>query len=233
MLVSFFRLQRFQDRLQVRAAEFPIEAIGKCLQVDIGRVHVPEKLAAWLVCNVAGRHGHGEYVLLMTGLRSIHCVLEEDDRVVVGESHAEGTVGDGGPCDFCRRSLLLEPVEVARFRHVPVLAELAGEIASGRAERQHRRTRQEVVQRLFLDGIDAKPAGAAIGGQYHLIAGTGTHETQAALPFMEPAEAGAKVTLQTAVVNRVPVAARNTFDAVALLTDQRGLSHIKTGSQSA
>ena len=39
--------------------------------------------------------------------------------------------------------------------------------------------------------------------------------------------------MQTAVVTRVPVAARNTFDAVALFADQRGLSHIKTGSQSA
>ena len=90
-----------------------------------------------------------------------------------------------------------------------------------------------MVERLLLYWVDAKAAGAAIGGQHDLVVRPGTHETQAALPFMEPAEAGAKVTLQTAVVNRVPVAARSTFDAVALFTDQSGLSHIKTGSQSA
>ena len=90
-----------------------------------------------------------------------------------------------------------------------------------------------MVERLFLYRIDAKPTGAAIGGQQDLPARPAAHKAQPALTVMETAKAGAQVTLQTAVVNWVPVAARNTFDAVALFADQRGLSHIKTVSQSA
>jgi hypothetical protein len=61
----------------------------------------------------------------------------------------------------------------------------------------------------------------------------GAHETEPALPLAQSAKAGAEVTLQTAVVNSVPVTARNTFDAVALCGVRRGLSHIKTRCQSA
>jgi hypothetical protein len=113
------------------------------------------------------------------------------------------------------------------------LTELAGQVATSGAEGQDRRSGQEMVERFLLDRVDAKAAGAAIGGQYNLLPVAGAHEAQAALAIVKPAEAWAEITLKTAVVRPMPITARNTFDAVALFTDQWGLSHIKTASQSA
>jgi hypothetical protein len=50
----------------------------------------------------------------------------------------------------------LQPVQVAGLRDIPVLAELAGEIAAGSAEGQNGRAGQEVVQRLLFDRIEAE-----------------------------------------------------------------------------
>ena len=42
------------------------------------------------------------------------------------------------------------------------------QVAAGRAEGEHRRARQEVVERLLLDRVDAEAAGAAVGGEHDL-----------------------------------------------------------------
>ena len=42
------------------------------------------------------------------------------------------------------------------FEMSPILAELTREVTAGGAERQHRRAWQKMVQRLFLDRVDAE-----------------------------------------------------------------------------
>jgi len=86
-----------------------------------------------------------------------------------------------------------------RFAHVPVLAELAGEIAAGRAERQHGRAGQEVIERLFLDRIDAEPARAAVGEQPDLAAFGPANKAQAALSVVHLARTRAHIALHPTV----------------------------------
>src|ERR1044071_2744595 len=54
-----------------------------------------------------------------------------------------------------------------RNKRIGVKTELAGEVATGGAERQHRSPRQEMIQRLLLYGIDTEAAGAPVGVELH------------------------------------------------------------------
>src|SRR5438132_14396228 len=99
-----------------------------------------------------------------------------------------------------------ERVHLAGLGHVPVLAELAGEIASGRAEREHTRPRQEMIERLLFDGIDAKAAGPAVAEELDAAGFRPAYETQPSLPIVQLAGPGADVALHASVVEQVPVA---------------------------
>src|SRR5262249_7360321 len=96
-------------------------------------------------------------------------------------------------------------VDLARLADVPVLAELAGQVAAGGAEREDRGAGQEVVQRLLLDRIDAEAARPAIGREDDLVVQPGAHEAEPALPLPQLAEARAEVALDALAVDRVPV----------------------------
>src|SRR5208337_5465890 len=100
-------------------------------------------------------------------------------------------------------------VQLARLGDVPVLAELAAEVAARRAEREDRRTRQEMGERLLLDRIDAETARPAVGREHDLASLAGPDEAEPALAFVQLAEARAKITLHPAVNQPVPVLRRN------------------------
>ena len=141
------------------------------------------------------------------GLRHVDGVLQEDHRIVVGKGDAAAAAGLGGAGDRLGRGPIGQPVELPRLRDVPVLAELAGQVAAGGAERQDRRAGQEVVERLLLDGVDAEAAGAAVGGQHHPVAAARPDEAQPALALVQLAQPRADVALHPPVVERMPVAA--------------------------
>jgi hypothetical protein len=166
---------------------------------------VPVELDAGLGADLAGRDRHGPDPPLVAGLRHVDGVLQEDDRIVVGERHAPAPEAMGGLGDDLGCRLIGQGVGLARLADVPVLAELAGQVAPGRPEREHRRPRQEVVERLLLDRIDAEPARPAPSLEDDLVVLPGAHEAEPPLPFEQLAEPGAQVALDPPVVERVPV----------------------------
>lgn len=62
-----------------------------------------------------------------------------------------------------------------------------------------------MIERLFLDWIDAKAGRAAVGREYYLVSGATADETQTALAIAKLAESRADVALQPAVIEPVPV----------------------------
>ena len=199
--------QRLQHRLQPPRAEPVVEALGERLEVDVGRVHVGEQLPPRLGADVAGGDGDVAEAPLTAGLRHVDGVFEEDHRVVVGVGDRAAAGAHRRRGNLLGRGARLETVEFARLRDVPVLAELAGQVAAGRAEGEHRRAGQEVGERLLLDRVDAEARGAAIGGEDDAIVAAGAHEAQAALALVQLAQARADVALHAAVVEPMPVAA--------------------------
>src|SRR5262249_60670977 len=85
-------------------------------------------------------------------------------------------------------------------------AKLTGQIASRGPEGQHARARQEMIERLLLDRIDAEAARAAITEELDLPCLRPPHEAQAALPIAQLAGPRAHVALHTPILQRVPVA---------------------------
>src|SRR5207237_2005353 len=75
--------------------------------------------------------------------------------------------------DALRRGGVGQGVHLTGLTDVPVLAELAGEVAARGPEGEDRGAGEEVIQRLLLDGVDAEAAGAAVGGEDDAVSLTG------------------------------------------------------------
>src|SRR6202043_1923610 len=158
-----------------------------------------------LGADVARGHRHRLDPRLAAGVGDVDRILHEDHRVVVGEGDAGAAQARGGVRDLLGRGTVGEGVDLARLADVPVLAELAGQVAAGGAERQHRGAGQEMVQRLLLDWIDAVAARPAVGLEHDLAALAGAHETEAALPLEQLAGPRAEIALDAPILEAVPV----------------------------
>lgn len=63
-----------------------------------------------------------------------------------------------------------------------------------------------MIERFFLDRIDAKSGRTPIGGQHNLLVLPGAHKAQAALAFVQLAIAWADIALDAAIRQSMPVA---------------------------
>ncbi len=66
-----------------------------------------------------------------------------------------------------------------------------------------------MVEGLLLHRIDAEPGRSAIGREHHLVVLARPDETQAVLAFLQLAIAWAHITLNSPVLQKLPVAAVN------------------------
>ena len=103
-----------------------------------------------------------------------------------------------------QRHITMSVIDTATYSTVSVLTVLAREVTARRAEGQNGRAGQEMVKWFFLDGIHTKTAGSAIGGEHHLIALAGAHETQPTLTIPQFAEPRAQSHCAT-IIQFVPV----------------------------
>jgi hypothetical protein len=126
--------QRVEDRLQRCAGELHIEVVGESLQIHVGRVHLGVEVAPRRIAHVACRHRYRLHAAFVARVGDIHRVFGEDHRVVVSEGYALAAALRGSARDLGRRCLVHQAVHVFGFRDVPVLAELARQVAAGGAE---------------------------------------------------------------------------------------------------
>ena len=117
---------------------------------------MPEKFCARLRRDIARTHGDGLQSTLAARLCYVDRIFKKNDGVVVGKGNRTAAAAHRRFGDGFRGSHILNAVEIAGFGDVPVLAELAGQVASRGAKRQDRRAWQEMIERLFLDRIDTK-----------------------------------------------------------------------------
>lgn len=182
-----------------------IKFFGKALQIDIGSIHHRKKFAGRRRGHITSRHRHSPDIPCLTGPRHIHGIFQKYDRIIIGKSHRPAAelarrLGDHG-----RRGVVIEPLCFSGLADVPVLAKFAGKIASCRTEGQNWRARQEMIQRLFLNRIDAKPRGTTICRQNHLTVLHPADKTKSTLAVMKPAEPRTEITLYAAVRQAVPM----------------------------
>ena len=63
-----------------------------------------------------------------------------------------------------------------------------------------------MIERLFLDGIDAKSGRTPIGGEHDLIVLPGAHKAQTALAFVQLAIARTNIALDAPIRQSMPIA---------------------------
>ncbi len=193
-----------------------VETLGKGLKIDIRRIHMGEKLPPSFGIDIARRHRYRLDSLGVAGLGRIDGVFEENHRIIIGEGDAAALKLDRCGGDGFRAGLIGQSIKLARFADVPVLAEFAGEVAACRAEGKNRRTGQKVIERLFLDGIDAKTRGAAIGGEHQALRPSGADETKPSLSGAQDATARTKIASEPPIRETGPVASEGKFGKISL-----------------
>ena len=198
-------LERLQHRSEVTTTNLVIETVRKGLEIHVGGIHCLEEFFSWLRVDIAGRDRNGLDASLAAGFGDVHGVLEKDDRVIVGVRDALAAELLGCLGEMLGARTIGQRVHFTGLGHVPVLAELAGEIAACRAEGQHAAARVEMIKRLFLDRVDAEPRRAAVRDELDLVIEPLAHIAQAALALAQAAMARAKVALQPTVRFAVPV----------------------------
>ena len=150
------------------------------------------ELGARLGGDVAGGDQHRAHAARARLLGDVDGELGPDDRIVVGHRHRRAALRDGEVDHLGGRDLGRRDVVEPRLGDVPVLAELAAEVAAGGAEREDLRAGEKVVERLLLDGIDGEAGGAAVAERDQLAAFVLADEAEAGLPVAEPTVARAE-----------------------------------------
>jgi hypothetical protein len=128
-------LERLEHGSEFARAKILIKPFGEAFEVDVGGIHVPKELDSRLRRDVTGTHRHRLDSAAATGLRHIDRIFEKDHGIVVSKRDGSATAAY---CRFRNRRggrHILNPIEIAGLRDVPVLAELAGQVAAGRAKR--------------------------------------------------------------------------------------------------
>ena len=105
---------------------------------------------------ISRAYGNGLNSPLATSLCHIDCIFEKNHGIVVGKGDRPASASHCRFCDLLWRGRILNTIKIPGFGDVPVLAEFAGQVAAGCAEGQNWRARQEVIERLLLDRVDAK-----------------------------------------------------------------------------
>src|SRR5207247_5053979 len=108
--------------------------------------------------------------------------------------------------DLLGRGGLARVLVDLRLADVPVLAELAAEVAARRAEGEDARAREEVVERLLLDGIDGEAGRAPVARAHELPAAVLADVAEACLPLADQAVARAEGAEELAAFRGVPPA---------------------------
>ena len=137
---------------------FAVEGFGEPLEVDVGGIHPVEEFTPCFRHHVTRSDCHRPDSSFPAFPGNVHCVLEENDGVVVGECDTAAAMrlcrfGDG-----LGRGGIGEPVEFPGFADVPVLAEAATKVAACGAEGKDRGSGEEMIQRLLFHRVNAEAA---------------------------------------------------------------------------
>src|SRR5690606_3478988 len=139
------------------------------------------------------------------GIRSVDRILHENDGIVVREGDAGTPELPGSLRKRHWARAIGKRVHLTRLAHVPVLTELASEIAPGGAEREHGGAGQKMIERLLFDRIDAEPARTSVRVELDLSAFDAAHEAQSALSLVHLARSRTDIALNATVRKKMPV----------------------------
>src|SRR5262245_38863891 len=119
-----------------------IKRVSERLEIYVRRVHVPVKICASIVGNVAGCYRHRFDSAIATSISDVDRVFGENDRIIISERDRSTAESLGRERDLLRRRQIGELVPFARLGDVPVLAKAAAKITTRCSKREHAGARQ-------------------------------------------------------------------------------------------
>ena len=163
-LVLVQPFQRVQHGLQLRARPVQVGLVREGFEVDVRSVQVWHEFFQRLLVEVPVAYHDGPYAFLLGELGGVEHVLVEHRRFRIGEGEHVASFSLAQPYDLFRGHLAVRHVRLLVFgmAYRRVLAPLAEQVAPFRGDGEHPRPRQEVVERLLLDGVDRHAARLAV-----------------------------------------------------------------------
>ena len=183
-----------------------IEIVAEAFQIDVYAVQIRFYLIYCLGGHVTVRDEDVGQALLVGKFGRVIGQLEVDCGLSVGMGNAAAFVVQGGFDQLLWRIIM--PVDALGepdfLADLPVLAELAAEIAAGRSIGKTARAGVEVKQGLFLDGVHINRADSRVIQTVELPLDILTDQAVAPLAGFDTAAEVAKAALDLSVQERLP-----------------------------
>lgn len=170
-----------------------IKFFGEGFEVNIGRIHVFEEWATSFRGDVASSNSDRFDTEIMTCQCCVDSVFCPNYRIVVGEGNTAAVGFVSGLSDGLGGGDVAEAFYFSRFRDIPVLAELATEIAACGTKGKNWSAWQEMIKRFFFDGVDTEACASAVGIENHLAIAIFANEAKAFITWIEVAMSGAQL----------------------------------------
>jgi hypothetical protein len=194
----FEPLEGFENGLEMRERDFSVELLGEGFEVHVGRVNVGIDIPEGFMRDVAVGDHDGFEAVRLGGAADVNDVLAPDGGLVVGEGEGVAAVLESQKRHIFRRNRLRVNLVLAGFGNIPVLAEEAAHVASGRAHAEDARAGQEMIEGLFLDGINLQSGGSAVAEAVEFAVAIDADEAKAGLSGMNVAMAGTEIAVDFA-----------------------------------
>src|ERR1017187_702102 len=145
-----------KHRLQLPRDHFAVVGLGESFEIDLDRVHFSVGCLKRLLLYIAVGDNDAAYAGYMAGIGCIHQEFAENHWLDVGVGDGRTVVSSGKFGNVLWRNVLGWNLLRPRLGNVPVLAELAVDIAARCGKREGYRSWGIMKQRLRLDGIDVR-----------------------------------------------------------------------------
>jgi hypothetical protein len=179
--------------------DFAVEIFGEGFEVDVGGVNVIVDVVESFAGDVAVADHNGFESGGLGGFANVDDVLAPDGRFVVGEGDGIAAVFFGKEGNVFGRDVLGVDLILVGFGDVPVLAEEAAHVAAGGAHAEDARAGEEMVERLFFDGVDLECGGRGVAEAVEFAVLIGAYVAETGLAVADVAVARTEVTVDAVV----------------------------------
>lgn len=201
-----YMLQRLQHRPQPGLADIPVKLIGKGLQIDIDRIEKIPGVIDGLRGHIAVTDKEIGQPLFPGQPAALPAQFHENRRLGVSIGEAGAALLAGGSDQFLGGGAAADQVvmQPGILADLPVLAEIALEIAADRGNGKTAAARLKVKQRLFLNRIDMRGADRLIIQRIQPPPHISPHAAHAYMALLNMAAEMAQFAYHLLVIGRLP-----------------------------
>jgi hypothetical protein len=191
--------QGVENRLKMGQSDLSVEIFGEGFEVDVGGIDVIVDVVEGFAGDVAVANHDGFQAERLSGFANVDDVLAPNCGFVVGERQRGAIILSGKKGNIFRREMAGIDLITVGFGDVPILTEETAHVATGGAHAEDSGAGKEMVEGLFLDGINLESGGRSVTESVELAVLIGTDVAEAGLAMTDVAVAGTEITVDAIV----------------------------------